>query len=500
MTSTMNVVSSRSRAQSTGPDRTGIGLRWRVHVSRSIRLQIWPRARDASTSRGCRRGGGGPRAAAGAGTRRRDRGDLGGRMHVGAMIAVGAACLNRFSARRANGDGAGRRVPWADADPLRVAFIAAECEPWAKTGGLGDVVDALARSLPSVPGATDGLVDVFLPRYRSVPVPEGAGPATVAPRSGSARARRRGRRVDRRRRGERLPAAARRPPGRLRPRRLLRPARRRRLRRQRLAVRAALPGRARGAPGRARPAGRPHPHPRLALVPGRPLPRPLVRRRPGHRPGRRRPDDPQPRLSRLDAARAARATWAWRRATASSPTTRPASTCWGPASSGPRSSNTVSPGYARESLTPELGFGLDGDAPGEGRPLPRDPQRPRHRRLEPGDRRRPRRDRTRPATCRARRPAGPTCSSGVGFDPTDDAPVLGMIGRLDPQKGFDLLADAAPRLLAAGRPARRPGQRQPGARGRLPGARRSAGRTGSRCSSGSIGRWRAGSTPASTSS
>ena len=43
-------------------------------------------------------------------------------------------------------------------DPLRVAFIAAECEPWAKTGGLGDVVDALARSLPRVPGATAGLV------------------------------------------------------------------------------------------------------------------------------------------------------------------------------------------------------------------------------------------------------------------------------------------------------------------------------------------------------
>ena len=56
-------------------------------------------------------------------------------------------------------------------DPLRIAFIAAECEPWAKTGGLGDVVDALARALPSVPGAVDGLVDVFLPRYRSVAVP-----------------------------------------------------------------------------------------------------------------------------------------------------------------------------------------------------------------------------------------------------------------------------------------------------------------------------------------
>ena len=55
--------------------------------------------------------------------------------------------------------------------PLRIAMIAAECEPWAKTGGLGDVVDALARALGRVPGATDGDVEVFLPRYRSVPLP-----------------------------------------------------------------------------------------------------------------------------------------------------------------------------------------------------------------------------------------------------------------------------------------------------------------------------------------
>ena len=60
--------------------------------------------------------------------------------------------------------------------PMRIAFIAAECEPWAKTGGLGDVVDALARALTRVPGATDGLVDVFLPRYRSLAVPASAGP------------------------------------------------------------------------------------------------------------------------------------------------------------------------------------------------------------------------------------------------------------------------------------------------------------------------------------
>jgi starch synthase len=38
----------------------------------------------------------------------------------------------------------------------------------------------------------------------------------------------------------------------------------------------------------------------------------------------------------------------------------------------------------------------------------------------------------------------------LGFDPDDDGPVLGMIGRLDPQKGFDLLAGAAPKLVASG--------------------------------------------------
>ena len=58
---------------------------------------------------------------------------------------------------------------------LRVAFLAAECEPWAKTGGLADVVDALARALghPNVDGV-DGPVDVFLPRYRGVPDPDPA--------------------------------------------------------------------------------------------------------------------------------------------------------------------------------------------------------------------------------------------------------------------------------------------------------------------------------------
>ncbi len=56
---------------------------------------------------------------------------------------------------------------------MRVIFVAAECEPWAKTGGLGDVVDALARALGRVPGAVDGPIEVFLPRYPAVPVPAG---------------------------------------------------------------------------------------------------------------------------------------------------------------------------------------------------------------------------------------------------------------------------------------------------------------------------------------
>ena len=56
--------------------------------------------------------------------------------------------------------------------PMRVAMLAAECEPWAKTGGLADVVDALARALGRLGGSdVETPVDVFLPRYRGVPEP-----------------------------------------------------------------------------------------------------------------------------------------------------------------------------------------------------------------------------------------------------------------------------------------------------------------------------------------
>lgn len=52
---------------------------------------------------------------------------------------------------------------------MRIAMVASECEPFAKTGGLADVVDALSRAL----GEAGHEVDVYLPLYRGVtpPVP-----------------------------------------------------------------------------------------------------------------------------------------------------------------------------------------------------------------------------------------------------------------------------------------------------------------------------------------
>jgi len=56
-------------------------------------------------------------------------------------------------------------------------MVASECEPWAKTGGLADVVDALSRALQVPPPTGPGHeVDVYLPYYRGLTPPEGLVP------------------------------------------------------------------------------------------------------------------------------------------------------------------------------------------------------------------------------------------------------------------------------------------------------------------------------------
>jgi starch synthase len=111
--------------------------------------------------------------------------------------------------------------------------------------------------------------------------------------------------------------------------------------------------------------------------------------------------------------------------------------------------NTVSPGYAQETLTPAFGMGLDPVLAGLG-----------HRfggilnglDMAVWD---PATDRALPARYSRNEMAGKAiCRRALldelRFDPNNDGPVLAMIGRLDPQKGFDLLAGAAPELVEAG--------------------------------------------------
>src|SRR4051812_15665392 len=332
---------------------------------------------------------------------------------------------------------------------LRVAFLAAECEPWAKTGGLADVVDALARALGRLPGdAIDAPVDVFLPRYRGLPTlaPEAVvaertievpDPRSVAGSSSVTV-------IDVAADGYRLRLVDH-PPA---------------------FDRDGFYGDAAG--DYADNAWRFGLFCRAALetlrTDGRPLD--LLHLHDWHtgpaavyRELRYGDDDvvgpaaivstlhnlayhgwtPNPALPQLglDAGRAAPGQ------------NRDGIDLLAAAIEGAEIVNTVSPTFARESLTPEFGMGLDdvlrsrGDrylgilngldtgvwdpasdpvlaAPYDGGSM--------------GGK----------AVCRA------DLLERVGFDPGDDGPVIGMIGRLDPQKGFDLLADAAPGLLGRG--------------------------------------------------
>jgi len=62
------------------------------------------------------------------------------------------------------------------AQRFRVAFVSAECVPFAKVGGLGDVVGALSRAIADL-GCS---VAVFLPRYAALELSEEASLELVA--------------------------------------------------------------------------------------------------------------------------------------------------------------------------------------------------------------------------------------------------------------------------------------------------------------------------------
>jgi len=332
--------------------------------------------------------------------------------------------------------------------PLRVASIAAECEPWAKTGGLGDVVDALARALGHVPGAIDGSVEVFLPRYRSVPVPADATvglalrvPDPLAPDGMTELTI-----VDVAADGYRLRLVDH-PPAFDRDGLYGSPGGGDfgdNAWRFGLFCRAALETLRREAD---RPIDVVHLHDWHAG------PAAIAR-------DAWYDDDPILGRAAIVITLHNLAYHGW--------TARDSLGQLGLAPGGgvvpaaadgidllregivrAEMANTVSPGFAREALTPEGGFGLDDVLRAKGDRFLGilngldthlwDP-------ASDGDLAATysAEDRSGKAACRA------DLLTRLGFDPADDGAVLGMIGRLDPQKGFDLLAKAAPRLLGKG--------------------------------------------------
>ncbi len=327
---------------------------------------------------------------------------------------------------------------------MRVALLAAECEPWAKTGGLADVVDALARALGRLPEAGAGLrapVDVFLPRYRSVPVPSDAvvEPPLVIPDPRTGRPLRaavvnviadgyRLRLVD-------VPAAFDRDTFYDHPDDAWRFA---------VFCRAALAALRRdGTPldvlhvhdwhagpallerARGEAAGDPfyadmavvatlhnlayHGWTELARLPQLGL-------RAGTPLAGANPDGIDLLLTAIERSEIA---------------------------------NTVSPGFARESLTPAFGMGLDGALRAKG-----DRYLGILNGIDP-DVWNPATDAALAAPYDVADPSGKAACRAdllarVALDPADEGVVLGMIGRMDPQKGFDLVAEGARDLLAAG--------------------------------------------------
>jgi starch synthase len=348
--------------------------------------------------------------------------------------------------------------------PMRVAFLAAECEPWAKTGGLADVVDALARALGQI-GASDLAlpVDVYLPRYRGIQVPDGSIARTVrVPDPVAAAGVTSVQVIDVAANGYRLRLVDH-PPA---------------------FDRESYYGDAKGDyPDNAWRFGlfcraaleqlkAEDPPPDLIhLHDWHAAPALLFR---GAVPGAKPARASAPAASRVPAS-------------ASAPAPSPMAALltihnlayhgWTPADRlgelglapgdgvVPKGAdgldllragieraelvNTVSPGFAAEALHPEQGMGLDGDLRARGdrffgilNGLDTDLWNPATDTSLPA--KFSAADRSGKATCRAE------LLTELGMDPADRGPLLSMIGRLDRQKGFDLLAAAAPALVKRG--------------------------------------------------
>jgi starch synthase len=324
-------------------------------------------------------------------------------------------------------------------------MIAAECEPWAKTGGLADVVDALARALGRQPGRRVEPVDVFLPRYRSVGIPAGAtGRSVRVPDPTGVTGSTEVDIVDVAADGYRVRLVDH-PPAFERdgfygdasgdfPDNAWRFG---------LLCRAALETlRVEGRPADV-----------LSLHDWHAAPAVIFR-------DRWYADDAV--LGRTAALMTIHnlAYHGW------VPRDRLRELGLAPGASGiaadadgidllrsgiERSElvNTVSPGFAAEALTPAYGMGLDAVLRAKGDRFYGILNGLDNALWNPAtdaalERRYSAADRTGKADCRH------NLLTTVGLDPDDTGPVLGMIGRLDPQKGFDLLAAAAPRLLSRG--------------------------------------------------
>ncbi len=333
---------------------------------------------------------------------------------------------------------------------MRIAFIAAECEPWAKTGGLGDVVDALARALPrAVPGpgveAVTAPVDVFLPRYRSVPVPAGRHPSIVVrvPDPLAAGGVTTVRVLTIAGDGYRLRLVDH-PPAFDRTGFYDHPDD---------AWRFGIFGRAALEALRADAAAGEPPVDILSVHDWHSSPALLDRA------GRLNAD---PVIGRAAAILTIHnlAYHGWIPATDLGQLgLAPGDGLVVPGAVGidllwdaierAEIVNTVSPGFAAEALTPAFGFGLDDTLRAKGdrfvgilNGLDTDVWDPATDELQAA--RYSRGDLAGKAACRA------DLLTRIGLDATDPGMVIGLIGRLDPQKGFDLLLDAAPRLLAGG--------------------------------------------------